>query len=126
MPADAGAVAVVKAALADPAIKVRKAALDLIESLGSGGAAWRDALKERAVLEEDPKLREDGRPAGRASRAWRPGPYRGFSVGAAVPPRPPSPSCSGTGAHFPAPSVFTSTLANMPGFSLPSGFGKAT
>ena len=50
--------AVVKAALADPALKVRKAALDLIESLDSGGAAWRDALKERAVLEEDPKLRE--------------------------------------------------------------------
>ena len=57
--ADAGAVAVVKAGLTDPVLKVRQAALDLIESLDSGATAWRDALKERSVLEEDPKLREE-------------------------------------------------------------------
>ena len=56
--ADAGAVAVVRAGLTDPVLKVRQAALDLIESLDSGAAAWHDALKERSAQEEDPKLQE--------------------------------------------------------------------
>jgi HEAT repeat protein len=57
-PADAGAGAAVTSALADSTTKIRKAAIDLIESLGSNGAAWRDALKQQMVQEEDSGLRE--------------------------------------------------------------------
>lgn len=54
----AAADAVVRAALSDPALKVRKGAMDLIESLGPKAEAWRDALKQQMVQEEDLGLRE--------------------------------------------------------------------
>jgi HEAT repeat protein len=57
-PAHARAGAVLVEALADPALRVRKAALDLVESLGSGGAAFLEALQQRNGLEEDPELRD--------------------------------------------------------------------
>ena len=55
---DASAGAVVTAAVADTTYKIRKAAIELIESLGSDGLAWRDALKQQEAREEDPGLRE--------------------------------------------------------------------
>ncbi len=55
---DSRATTVVAAALADPAHRLRKAAIDLVASLGSGGAAWRDALKRQATQEQEPGLRD--------------------------------------------------------------------
>jgi HEAT repeat protein len=60
--ADAKAAAVLREALADPALRLRRAALDLVESLGDGGRAFVDDLRQRAVLEGDPEL------AGRLAR----------------------------------------------------------
>jgi HEAT repeat protein len=57
-PGDARAGAVLVEALSDPALRVRKAALDLVESLGTGGAAFLEALKERHGAEEEEELRE--------------------------------------------------------------------
>ena len=68
-PADARGVAVVTAALTDSAIKVRRAALDLIESLDPGAATWRDALKERSTTRRRSEIAGNGRPAGRAPGA---------------------------------------------------------
>ena len=49
---------VVAAALADPAYRLRKAAMDLVAALGSGGAAWREVLKRQATQEQEPGLRD--------------------------------------------------------------------
>jgi HEAT repeat protein len=57
-PAHASAGAVLVEALADPALRVRKAALELVESLGTGGAGFLEALQQRNGLEEDPDLRK--------------------------------------------------------------------
>jgi hypothetical protein len=45
-------------ALADPALRVRKAALELVESLGPGGAAFLEGLRQSDVLEEEADLRD--------------------------------------------------------------------
>jgi HEAT repeat protein len=61
LPADPGharAGAVVAEALSDPAVRIRKAALDLVESLSTGGAAFLDDLKKRDRLEEEAELRD--------------------------------------------------------------------
>jgi HEAT repeat protein len=52
-PGDARAGAVVMEALSDPAVRVRKAALSLVESLGAGGAAFLEVLRSRGSLEEE-------------------------------------------------------------------------
>ena len=57
-PGDARAGAVVVAALGDPAPRVRKAALDLVESLGTNGGTFLEALTERAGLEQEEDLRD--------------------------------------------------------------------
>ena len=57
-PADAAATEVTTAGLADQSLRVREAAINLIEALGSKGATWRDALKQQALVEEDAELRE--------------------------------------------------------------------
>ena len=44
-------------ALGDPVLRVRKATLELVESLGPGGAAFLEALKDRDGLEEEAELR---------------------------------------------------------------------
>jgi HEAT repeat protein len=54
--AEAGAVLV--GALGDPALRVRQAALELIESLGPGGAAFLEDLEQRDGLEGEPELRD--------------------------------------------------------------------
>lgn len=57
-PDSAEAAAVLVEALADPALRVRKAALELIDSLGEGGVNFLDALKARDGLEGESALRE--------------------------------------------------------------------
>ena len=57
-PGNSRAGAVLVEALADPALRVRKAALELVESLGTGGAAFLEALRQRDGLEEEPDLRD--------------------------------------------------------------------
>ncbi len=57
-PANAEATAVVTAALVDADHRLRKSAIDLIDSLGSQGAGWGDALRQQVLLEEEPGLRE--------------------------------------------------------------------
>jgi HEAT repeat protein len=59
-PGHARAGAVLVQALGDPSLRIRKAALELVESLGTNGAAFLEVLKERAGLEEDAELREVG------------------------------------------------------------------
>jgi HEAT repeat protein len=49
-----GARGVVLEALGDPVLKMRRAALELVESLGENAGAFADALHERAGREEDP------------------------------------------------------------------------
>ncbi len=56
--ANAEATAVVTAALIDPNQRLRKSAVDLIESLGTQAADWGDALRQQALLEEEPTLRD--------------------------------------------------------------------
>jgi HEAT repeat protein len=56
-PGNARAGAALAEALGDPAPRVRKAALELVESLGSGAAAFLEVLKKRSGLEEDADLR---------------------------------------------------------------------
>ncbi len=56
-PADSRAAAVVVEALGDAVLRVRKAALELVASLGEAGAAFSEPLQRRAGLEEDPELR---------------------------------------------------------------------
>ncbi len=55
---DAGAGAVLVGALGDPDARVRKAAPNLVESLGASGAAFLGVLKERHGLEEEVELRD--------------------------------------------------------------------
>jgi HEAT repeat protein len=55
-PALTPAVAVVGEALADPAAHIRKAALDLIDSLGHRGTIFLPTLHERALFEIEPEL----------------------------------------------------------------------
>jgi HEAT repeat protein len=57
-PGDARAGAVVVKALSDPALRVRKAALQLVESLGAGGAVFLEVVRDRGGLEEDEELRD--------------------------------------------------------------------
>ncbi|HKI30664.1 MAG TPA: HEAT repeat domain-containing protein [Gemmataceae bacterium] len=57
-PGDARARVVLVEALGDPSLRVRKAALELVESLGTNGVAFLEVLKERAGLEEDAELRD--------------------------------------------------------------------
>jgi HEAT repeat protein len=45
-------------ALADPTPRVRKAALELIDSLGSEGAAFVENLQQRSGCEEEAELQE--------------------------------------------------------------------
>ncbi len=52
-PSNARAGAVVVEALADPALRLRKAALELVESLGENGRVFADAVRQRKDLEED-------------------------------------------------------------------------
>lgn len=56
-PSNTTAAAVVVEALADPALRVRKAALELVESLGTGGAIFLEELKKRAELEGEAEVR---------------------------------------------------------------------
>ena len=56
-PANASAGAVLVEALSDQAPRIRKAALELVDSLGTGGVAYLEALKERDRLEADPEVR---------------------------------------------------------------------
>jgi HEAT repeat protein len=57
-PASGEAGAVLVEALGDPALRVRKAALELVESLGKGALGYLDVLKAREALEAEPTLRE--------------------------------------------------------------------
>jgi HEAT repeat protein len=57
-PGNTMAAAVVVEALSDPALRVRKAALELVESLGAGGAAFLEEMKKRAELEGEADLRD--------------------------------------------------------------------
>ncbi len=57
-PGDAKAGAVLLEALSDPSLRIRKAALDLVEALGTGGAAFLEGLKMRDGLEEEGDLRD--------------------------------------------------------------------
>ena len=50
--------AVLLEALEDPALRVRKSALELAESLGSAAAPFHEALTKRADAEADPELKE--------------------------------------------------------------------
>jgi HEAT repeat protein len=61
-PGNARAAVVLREALADPAVRMRKAALELIESLGDKGRVFLDDLHRCAALEEGPEL------AGRVAR----------------------------------------------------------
>ena len=56
-PGNTQAGAVLVEALGDPALRVREAALELVESLGTGGAAFLEVLKERDGLEEEAESR---------------------------------------------------------------------
>ena len=55
---DAKAGAVLVEALSDPSPRLRKAALELVESLGAGGGAFLEDLKKREELEVEPELRD--------------------------------------------------------------------
>ena len=55
---DAAAVAVVTAALTDPATRMRQVGLDVIAQLGDRGGAFRDVLRNRVEEEPEPALRE--------------------------------------------------------------------
>jgi HEAT repeat protein len=55
-PAHAVAGVVVRETLSDPTLRLRQAALALVQSLGAGGAAFIDTLRLRAGLEEEPEL----------------------------------------------------------------------
>jgi hypothetical protein len=55
---NAEADAVLVEALGDPALRVRKAALELVESLGTSGAAFLEGLKQRDGLEGEADLRD--------------------------------------------------------------------
>jgi HEAT repeat protein len=55
---NAAARAVLNEALGDPALRVRKAALELVESLGTDGAAFLESLKRRDGLEAEAELRD--------------------------------------------------------------------
>jgi HEAT repeat protein len=55
-PGNARARAVVVEALSDPAPRVRRAALELVETLDVGGAAFLEALEQRVGLEVEPEL----------------------------------------------------------------------
>jgi HEAT repeat protein len=57
-PGDARAGAVLVEALSDPALRIRKVALNLVESLGTDGAAFLAGLKMRDGLEREGELRE--------------------------------------------------------------------
>jgi HEAT repeat protein len=52
------AIAVVVKALSNPVLRVRRAALELVESLASGCGRFSDVLKQRALKEEEPALQE--------------------------------------------------------------------
>jgi HEAT repeat protein len=56
-PADPAAAAVVTAALADPALRLRKLGLDVVASLGEGGVGYLAPLRQRLDDETDPDLR---------------------------------------------------------------------
>jgi HEAT repeat protein len=55
---DAGATAVLVEALCDDSLRVRKAALELVESLGFIGGPLMQVLQQRGGLEDDAELRE--------------------------------------------------------------------
>jgi hypothetical protein len=57
-PSDAGVTAVLVEALSDVSLRVRKAALELVESLGIVGGPLLQALQQRGGLEGDVELRE--------------------------------------------------------------------
>jgi HEAT repeat protein len=57
-PGHAQAGAVVRETLNDPTVRLRQAALALVQSLGAGGALFVDTLRLRAELEEEPELRD--------------------------------------------------------------------
>jgi hypothetical protein len=44
--------------LGDPALRLRKAALELVESLGENGRAFADEVRQRKDLEEDAESRQ--------------------------------------------------------------------
>jgi HEAT repeat protein len=52
------AAVVVGEALVDPVLRLRKAALELVASLGGRGVTWLDVLQQRARVEEDAALRQ--------------------------------------------------------------------
>jgi len=54
---DPTSIGVLMEALSDPAIRVRKSALELIETLGERATEFLEALKRRGDLEEDEDLR---------------------------------------------------------------------
>lgn len=56
-PDNSQACAVVVEALGDPIMRVRKATLELVESLGPGGSNFLDALKDRQTLEGESECR---------------------------------------------------------------------
>jgi len=56
--ANTTASAVVAEALSDSTVRLRKAALALIESLGPGGVSFLDTLRQHADLEEAPEVRD--------------------------------------------------------------------
>ena len=141
--ADAGAVAVVKAGLTDPVLKVRQAVLrpDRIARLRRYGVAGRP---ERAVgAGRGSEIAGGGRPAGRdagsggrrggpagsgGAKSRRPDPWGGrykpevrakgsvqtFARASGLW----RPACESRGNYFPAPSFFNSTLTNIPGLQL--------
>ena len=87
-PGDAEAGAVLVEALADPSPRIRKAALDLVDSLGAGGSGFLEALKDRETLEAEGDIRDRltrlvERLSGRRSRA-RPSTRRGLTSGSAA------------------------------------------
>jgi HEAT repeat protein len=57
-PDNARARAVVTEALSDSAPRTRRAALELVDALGAGGASFREALQQRIGVETEPDLRE--------------------------------------------------------------------
>ncbi len=56
---DDAAAAVVTAALSDPALRLRRLGLDVVASLGDGGAVFLDALRRRLEEEEDTAVRTE-------------------------------------------------------------------
>jgi HEAT repeat protein len=56
--ANTTASAVVAEALSDPTVRLRKAALALIESLGPGAVSFLDTLRQHVDLEEEPEVRD--------------------------------------------------------------------